>query len=352
MFLGKKDQLVGLDIGSSQIKVAVLKSTSKGLVLQKLGMTSVPPGLIDEGRIMDADAVADIIRTLFKTHGIKQKNVAISTGGYSVVIKTIVLPTVSEKELVKSIRTEAEQYIPYDIDDVNLDFQILGPSEFSDDQMNVLLVAVKKDLVAEYIDLINQAGLNPCIIDVDSFALQNIYEAIYKPAEDKMSLLVDVGCSKTSLNILSGTNSLMMRDSASGTAQIRESIMAEIDCSPDRADDILVGTSESEIPRARLEEICFDFIQTWCSDIEAVVKGHLNKTNDTSLDKVIISGGGVLMDGFADLLAVELSTEVSIIDPFQGILVDPKKFPPSFLHGVRAQAPIAMGLSLRKMDDK
>ena len=352
MFFGKKDQLVGLDIGSSQIKVAVLKSTAKGHVLHKLGMTSIPSGLIDEGRIMDADAVADIIRTLFKSQRIKHKNVAISTGGYSVVVKTIVLPTVTEKELVSSIRTEAEQYIPYDIDDVNLDFQILGPSEFSDDQMNVLLVAVKKDLVAEYIDLINQAGLNPCIIDVDSFALQNMYESIYQPADDEMALLVDVGCSKTSLNILNGKHSMMMRDSASGTAQILDDIMAEIDCSPDRADEILAGTPDSEIPQARLEEICFDSIQLWCSEIEAVVKSHISKSNEGDIDKVIISGGGAFVSGFVDLLAVELSATVSIIDPFQGIIVDHKQFSSSFLHGIRAQAPIAMGLSLRKMDDK
>jgi type IV pilus assembly protein PilM len=352
MFFRKKDQLVGLDIGSSRIKVAVLKETSKGYVLQKLGMTPIPSGLIDEGRIMDADAVAEIIRTLFRSHRIKHKNVAISTGGYSVVIKTIVLPTVSEKALVASIRTEAEQYIPYDIDDVNLDFQILGPSEFSDDHMNVLLVAVKKDLVAEYIDLINQAGLNPCIIDVDSFALQNLYESIYQPVDEDMALLVDVGCSKTSLNILNGKQSLMMRDNASGTAQIRDDIMAEIDCSPDRAEEILAGIPAGEISEARLEEICFDSIQMWCSEIQAVVKSYLSKSNDGDIDKVIVSGGGAFVNGFADLLAVELSTTVSIIDPFQGIIVDNKQFPPSFLHGIRAQAPIAMGLSLRKTDDK
>jgi len=352
MFFSKKNQLVGLDIGSSRIKVAVLKSTAKGQMLEKLGMISVPEGLIDEGRIIDADALANVIHTLFKTHGIKNKNVAISTGGYSVVIKTIELPNAPEKELVTSIRTEAEQYIPYDIDDVNLDFQIMGPSEYSDDQMNVLLVAVKKDLVAEYIDLINQAGLNPCIIDVDSFALQNIYESIYQPVADETALLVDVGCSKTSLNILHGSHSMMMRDSASGTAQIREEIMAEIDCSTEKADEILEGTPHTEISQARLEEICFDFTQMWCSEIETVIKSYLNKSNDSNIGKIIMSGGGAFMNGFADLLTEELSATVSIIDPFQGIIVDHKRFSPSFLHGIRAQAPIAMGLSLRKVDDK
>ncbi len=352
MIFRKKDQLVGLDIGSSQIKVAVLKEAGKGYVLQKLGMTAIPVGIIDEGRIMDPDALAQIIRTLFRTNGIKHKNVAISTGGYSVVIKTIVVPTTSEKELVSSIRTEAEQYIPYDIEDVNLDFQILGPSEFSDDQMNVLLVAVKKDLVAEYIDLINQAGLNPCIIDVDSFALQNIYETIYQPVDEEMVLLVDVGASKTSMNILKGKHSLMMRDNASGTVQIRDEIMAEIDCSSDRAEQILRGTSAGEMSEVRLKEICLDVVQMWCSEIQAIVKTHLSKSNDGEINKVIVSGGGSFLEGFVEFLASELSAPVSIIDPFQGITVDPKAFSPAFLAGISAQAPIAMGLSLRKMDDK
>ncbi len=352
MFFRKKDQLVGLDIGSSRIKVAVVNETPKGHVLHKLGVAVVPMGVIEEGRIMDPDAVAEIIRTLFRTHRIKHKNIAISTGGYSVVIKTIVIPTVSEKELVGSIRTEAEQYIPYDIDDVNLDFQILGPSDFSDDQMNVLLVAVKKDLVAEYIDLINQAGLNPCIIDVDSFALQNIYETIYQPQDEEMVLLVDVGSSKTSLNILKGRQSLMMRDNASGTGQIRDEIMAEIDCSWERAEQILGGTPAGELSEARLKEIFLDFNQMCCSEIQAIVKSHLSKSNDGDIDRVIVSGGGAFVDGFVDLLAEELRTSVSVFDPFQGVHVDHNQFSPSFLAGIRAQAPIAMGLSLRKTDDK
>ncbi|MCK5837638.1 MAG: type IV pilus assembly protein PilM, partial [Desulfobacula sp.] len=165
MIFGKKDHLVGLDIGSSSIKVAELKVTGKGRVLTKFGMTQIAPGIIVEGRIMDMERLANDIKTLFKSQKIRQKNVAISTGGHSVVIKTINISNRSDKTLHDTIFSEAEQYIPYDIDDVNLDFQILGPSDFSDDQMNVLLVAVKKDLVAEYIDLINQAGLNPCIID-------------------------------------------------------------------------------------------------------------------------------------------------------------------------------------------
>ncbi len=352
MIFRKKDQLIGIDIGSSSIKVAELKSFGKGYVLNKLGMADLQDGLVEDGRVMDPDALAEIIRMLFRTQKIKCKNVAISTGGYSVVIKTIVVPTASEKELLGSIRVQAEQYIPYDIEDVNIDFQIMGTSEFSDDQMNVLLVAVKKDLVAEYIDLINQAGLNPCVIDVDSFALQNIYEMVYRPVAEEMVLLVDVGMSKISLNILKGNQSLMMRDVASGTGQIRDEIMSELGCSASRAEKILEGARGGEISEARIKEIFSNWIHTCCSEIQAVVKSYLAKASEGELEQILVSGGGTLVDGFIDTLALDLSARASVLDPFQGVSFNPKQFSPSLLASLRPQVSIAMGLSLRRLNDK
>ena len=178
MIFKKKDHLVGLDIGAALVKVAELKTTKKGSTLHKFGIAQVPEGMIQEGRIADMEGVAEIIRSLFKSQKIKEKNVALSTGGHSVVIKTISTSKVPDEELHRNIRAEAEQYIPYDINDVNIDYQILGDSEYSAEQMNVLLVAVRQDLVDEYVDLIHMAGLNPVIIDVDTFALQNVYETL------------------------------------------------------------------------------------------------------------------------------------------------------------------------------
>jgi len=189
MMFGKKDHLVGLDIGSSFIKVAELSVTGKGHVLHKFGMSRITPGSIVEGRIVDIATLAREIQALFKSQKIREKNVAISTGGHSVVIKTINTSNRPEKELHDTIYAEAEQYIPYDIDDVNIDYQVLGESEFSAEQISVLLVAVKKDLVAEYIDLIHQAGLNPRIIDVDTFALQNAYEILPYENREKNNII-------------------------------------------------------------------------------------------------------------------------------------------------------------------
>jgi len=341
-----------MDIGSSFIKVAEIKVTGKGLVLQKFGYARIAPGIIVEGRVTDMESLANDIRTLFKSQKIREKNVAISTGGHSVVIKTITTSTNLEKELHDTIYSEAEQYIPYDIDDVNIDYQILGESEFSPDQLNVLLVAVKKDLVAEYIDLIHLAGLNPKIIDVDTFALQNTYEILPYEAREKITLLIDVGASKTSLNILKANSSLMMRDNVSGTNQILEEIADQFDVTVDEAEQAVNGELNDIVSQDRIQEISLKVAQSWCSEIGEVVNTYQTGGNDEKVEKVILSGGGVFIEGFKEYLLSELDADVSIINPFEALIVNEKKFPDSFTTKAGPLAPIAIGLALRRVDDK
>ncbi|MFH2090985.1 MAG: type IV pilus assembly protein PilM, partial [Pseudomonadota bacterium] len=296
MIFAKKDHLVGLDIGSSFIKVAELKATGNGLALHKFGMARIAPGTIVEGRVMDMEGLANDIQALFKSQKIREKNVAISTGGHSVVIKTINMAMRPEKELHDMIFSEAEQYIPYDIDDVNIDYQVLGESEFSPDQVSVLLVAVKKDLVAEYIDLIQMAGLNPRIIDVDTFALQNAYEILPYGNQEKITLLIDVGASKTSLNIVKAKVSLMMRDTVLGANQVIEALSEQLEISVEDAQDALNGDLEGIVSADDLERISVRVAQSWCSEICEVVNTFQSGANDERVEKILLSGGGVFVE--------------------------------------------------------
>ncbi len=348
----KKDHLVGLDIGSSFIKVVELKPSGKGYSLHKFGMTQTPPGGIVEGRIMDMKTLSSEIRSLFRTQKIREKNVAISTGGHSVVIKTINTANRPEKELHESIYAEAEQYIPYDIDDVNIDYQILGESESSSDQLSVLLVAVKKDLVAEYIELIQMAGLNPRIIDVDTFALQNAYEMLPYRNRDCVALLVDVGASKMSLNILKAETSLMMRDNISGTNQILEELANQYGMTVEEAGQAVNGEGKKRIGQDKLKSVGIKVSQSWCSEISEVVSAFEAGADNEKVEKIILSGGGVFVDGFKDSLLAELEADVSVINPFEGLIVNEKKFPESLINQAAPLAPIAIGLALRRIDDK
>jgi len=355
MIFNKKGHLVGLDIGTSLIKVAELKSSGKGPVLNKFGILPIRPGLIEDGQIIEMSELVQAIQTLFKTHNIKSKNIAISTGGSSVVVKTITMPSTSassEHTLLESIRFEAEQYIPYDIDDMNVDFQITGDSDANADQMNVLLVAVKKDLVASYIELTDQAGLNAQVIDVDSFAFQNIFEAATHGSSDGMTMLIDVGSHKTSLNIIKDSNSLMMRDSSSGLGQIWEEIASEVNCTLEDAIKIFSGADKQSMPADTLDEMCQNFAKMWCMEIQNIVKTFQSKSTQGKIDRVFVTGGGALINGFIESLSEGLSVPVSIFNPFEGIVVNPNKFSESLINEWAPFAPIALGLALRKVDDK
>lgn len=352
MIFGKKDHLVGLDIGSSVIKLAEIKETAKGLSLNKFGMARIENGTIVEGRVANVESLANDIRALFKANKIREKNVAISTGGHSVVIKTINIAKRPDKELHDAIYKEAEQYIPYDIDDVNIDYQVLGESEFSPDQINVLLVAVKRDLVAEYIDLIQTAGLNPRIIDVDTFALQNAYEILPYESQEKTTLLVDVGASKTSLNILKSNTSMMMRDTVSGTNQFLEEVASQFDVTIEEAEQAVNGASGDAISQSKIQEIGLRVSQMWCSEICEVVNTYQASANEDVVEKVILSGGGVFINGLKESLLSELEADVTIMNPFEGLIVNEKKFPDSFITQAGPLASIAIGLALRRVDDK
>ncbi len=350
MVFGKKDHLVGLDIGSAFIKVAELKKSKKGNSLKKFGMASVPAGVIVDGRIADMEALSGIIRDLFKSQKIKEKKVAISTGGHSVVIKTISTPMATEKQLGENIRAEAEQYIPYDIEDVNIDYQILGESEFSPDQMNVLLVAVNKELVDEYMELTHRAGLVPSIIDVDTFALQNVFERLSNQDKDQITLLADVGASKTSLNIVKNNSSMMMRDMMTGVTQIIEAVRDNMDVEFEEAAAMVRGEMPPPGDPDAIEEICSNITSGWCTEICDVIQTFESGTNELRLEHVVLSGGGSALKSLSRQLKAELNVPISKINPFDGLTINSKQF--GNLEAYKLQAPIALGLAMRRVDDK
>jgi type IV pilus assembly protein PilM len=352
MFGRSRNRLVGLDIGSKTIKAAEIAESKKGFVLSKFGMNDIAPGLIEDGAIKDPEAVADAIRSLFKSYGIKNSNVAVSIGGYSVIVKKISVQTATEEQLQDTIHFEAEQYIPFDINDVNLDFQILGENENNPNQMNVLLVAAKKEMVSDYANLSELAGLEPRVIDVDAFALQNVYELNYEPAPEENIALIDIGASKTSLNILKGEISVFMRDVSLGCGQINQKILSLLDCSSEEAEAIKFGEGSGKISAEDLSDIISSVVADWCTEIRRALDFFYSTYPDDQIKRIILSGGGGNIQELRQLLAVETSAEVDTINPFQQFYVDSAKFDTEYLDKIAPQASICVGLATRKMDDK
>ena len=351
MAFGKKDNIVGLDIGSRSIKAAEITETKRGLALKRFGIVDIAHGAIEEGTINDAETVAESIKQLFKSYNIKESNVAVSIGGYSVIVKKISVQTMDEEKLQETIHFEAEQYIPFDISDVNLDFQILGESESNPDQMNVFLVAAKKEMVNDYINLVNLAGLNPCIVDVEAFALQNTFEANYD-LQSENTALIDIGASKTSLNILKGNSSLFMRDVSLGCGQINQKIMSLIECSFEEAEQLKYGDKPDKLTAEDLKGIISSVVADWCTEIRRALDFFYSTYPEDQIKRIILSGGGANIEEFRELLATEASAEVESINPFKNFEIDQKIFDDAFIKQIRPQAAISMGLAMRKVDDK
>lgn len=351
MLFGPKNEVVGLDIGSRTIKVAEVAEVRKGWSLKKFGTIDIEPGAIEEGVVKDHQSVANAIRQLFQNYNIKKKNVAISIGGYSVIVKNITVQNMPEEQLYESINFEAEQYIPFDINDVNLDFQILGETENNPNQMDVLLVAAKKDMVNDYINLIDMAGLNLCIIDIDAFALQNIYEFNYGAQEENVAL-IDIGASKTSVNILKNNISVFMRDVSLGCNQIYQRIASIANCTMTEAETIMQSNKPDKLSTEELKEIISSSVSDWCDEIRRALDFFYSTNPDNRIKQIVLSGGAAHIKELRELLAMQSSAEVKQINPFEQTDTNSDQFDDVYLKQLAPQAAISMGLAIRRVDDK
>jgi len=352
--LGKNKAIVGLDIGSSAVKAVELKAVGKGYRVTAFGSEPVPPDSIVDGAIIDGAAVADAIRRVFENKAFKSKGVAASLSGNAVIVKKMTLPVMTEGELGESIYWEAEQYIPFDIQDVNLDYQILDPGTSADAKgtMEVLLVAAKKEKIADYTGVISQAGRQPVVVDVDAFALQNAYEVNYAPAPDVIVVLLNAGASAININIMNGTQSLFTRDISIGGNAYTDAVQKELNLSFDNAEQAKKG-----IP---VEGTAFEDVLPVLHAMTENVLLEIQKTFDffkataasDRIDRILLSGGAAAVDGFAHALEERFGAPVETFDPFKKIAFDAKKLGIQNADALLPTAAVAVGLALRRAGDR
>lgn len=350
----KARPLFGLDIGSSAIKVVQLREGKNGYVLEKFGIKPLAPEMIVDGTVMDAGRVVDAIKELQVEQKIKLKDVAISISGHSVIIKKITLPMMTEEELEESIKWEAEQYIPFDINDVNIDFHILGTGDGQDGQpqMNVVLVAAKKDKLNEYTSLVADAGLTPCVVDVDAFTIENMYGISYDAQENEVTVLVNIGASVMNINILKNSISAFTRDISIGGNRYTETIQKELNLSYQDAEQAKLTESP--------EGINTEALATVISTVNTEVAGEITRSIDyfkstsaqENIDKVIMCGGAAKTRGLLTLLGERVGVPVELANPFNRIEIDNNSFTVEQIEEVAPQAAVGVGLAIRKMGDR
>ncbi|MCB1049849.1 MAG: type IV pilus assembly protein PilM [Acidobacteria bacterium] len=351
MLFGKSKGLVGLDIGSSAIKLVELKPLSKdgrNWKLVNLGYIPLSPEAIVDGSIMDSTMVVDAITRVFAENRVKPGEVAIAVSGHSVIIKKITMAFMSEEELAESIHWEAESYIPFDIDDVNLDWQILNPMGRGDGNMDVLLVAAKKEKVSEYVSVVQQAGKNPVVVDVDSFALQNALTANYQLSDLQITALINIGASVMNINILQGENTLFWRDISMGGNMYTDAIQKELGVDFETAEILKRGESVDGMSFERVTPILKSVTNDLGIEIQKTFDFFKATTSSERINRIFISGGGSRTLNLDTYLAERFEAPVEILNPFQNISFNEKQFNPQTINDLRASCAIAVGLAMRK----
>jgi type IV pilus assembly protein PilM len=356
----KKNQLVGIDIGSHSIKIAEVEDSKRGMVLKNFGIIELPHEAIMDGSIKEMEVVSIALKNLLKNLRIKNKNSATSISGYSVIVKKI---KKREEDLEKSIHNEAEQYIPFDINDVNLDFQILQPEMKEQEEeeeekkekegfMDILLVAAKKDIVDEYISLFQLSELNPIVLDIDAFALQNAFE-ISNAEQSGCHALVHIGAQQLTINVVREGVSVFTRDSSYGGAQITGEIQRKFEISYEEAEKMKLGLTPINLDQKPiLEDIFSSTVSRWAQEIKRALDFVATTFIGIKVDDILLSGGSSLIPGLSKYLSMETDLHVEKLNPFANLEIKEKLFDAAYLNYCAPLAVIAIGLALRSIGDR
>jgi type IV pilus assembly protein PilM len=356
MFFLRKQPLVGIDIGSHAIKLVQLKRMSKGYQLLHFGIMPLAPESIVDGVIVNAGAVVEALRNLVQMEKIKAKEVATAISGQSVIVKKIRVPQMTEKELAQNIQWEAEQHIPFEISDVNIDFQILKPSQSSDgntdDQIDVLLVAARKAKVEEYISVLVEADLQPVVVDTNVFAIENEYE-VNNEIEDNSIALVDIGASTMSINVLKGNVTLFQRDIAMGGHRYTSALQKEFGLKYEQAEALKMGVGFTENRgKEKVLSLMAVISEELSEELQRSLEFFRSTTSEEVIDKMVISGGCARIKGLDRFLSDRLGLPVQIANPFQNLQYSERVFDPEYLHDMAPLAAVGVGLALRRMNDR
>jgi len=338
--------LIGVDIGSSSIKVCEIKEGRKGARrLLRFAYHPLPSQSIVDGHIMNSGAVIEGLERLF--HKQRRRDVALRISGHSVIIKKVTMPLMTPDELREQISWEAEQHIPFDVADVELDYQVLRRRE-EEGQMDVLLVAAKKEEIQDLVNLAVEARLKPKVIDLDAFTVQNCFEVGYgQPERGATTVLLHVGASLTTINIIAEGNTAFTRDIANGGNAITEEIQRQLSIGQEEAEAYKCGSGGGIVPQ-EVSRIVQQVVESLAGEIQRSLDFYLATSGDREISRVILSGGAARMDSLKDAVSARSRAQVEILDPLRAAGLDSKSLGAFELEQHGPAAAVAFGLALRK----
>jgi type IV pilus assembly protein PilM len=342
--------VVGLDIGSSSIKAVELKRSRAGVELAHLGFEPLATDVVVDSMIMDSPSVSSAIADIFAQSNMKGNSVATSVSGHSVIVKRINVPAMGEPDLSERIQAEAAQNIPFDINDVHTDYQVLS-DDLTAPQMDVLLVAVKKDKILNYTNVLSMAGKTPAIVDIDVFALQNCYEFNYQPAPSATVALLNLGASVMNINIVKGDKPLFTRDVSVGGHQYTDSLQKELDLSFDEAEAFKLGRRVGTVSEDAKLPIMQQVTELIVLEIQKTFDFFRATSASEHIEKIYIAGGSARVPGLMEALRREFSLPVEFLNPFLRIEYAVNTTTAEIIERNPGQMAVAVGLALRSFED-
>src|SRR3990172_1042948 len=339
----KTKEAVALDIGSNSIKLVQMRQAKKGWELQKLGLAYLPPEAIVDGSIIDSMTVTNTIANLLREHKIKVKEAVSSLAGHSVIIKKVSLAAMTEEELGESIQWEAEQYIPFPMTDVNIDFQILGENQDAKG---------KKDVINDYVNVIKEAGLNPIVMDVDSFALENMVEINYALAPNENVAMVSIGASIMSISVIAGGVTVFTRSTPAGGNQYTEEIQRHFNVSFKEAEDIKLGRPGAQVNPEEAAAVVSGVTNNMALEVKRSLDFFLGGNPSVIIGRIMLAGGAAKTKGLREALQDRTAMPVELVNPFNGLTLNPKNFANEYLTDMAPHFGVAVGLATRRLGDR
>jgi type IV pilus assembly protein PilM len=361
--MAEGNNLVGVDIGSSSIKVCQVKETRKGRSLHKLAFAPLPPQTIVDGHIMNAGVVTETLSRMFADNQIKQRNVAISVSGQSVIIRKITVPMMTPAELDEQIQWEAEQHIPFDIKDVQIDYEVLKRQP-ERGQMDLLLVAAKRDEINDYAQFVREAKLKPVVVDIDAFTVQNLFDVSRGFPPDQTIALINLGASLSSLNIVTSGVSAFTRDIASGGNVITEEIQRQTGVSFEQAEAYKCGESaaaeggdggafrQAGIVPQQVHEIIEGVCDTIAAEIQRSLDFFMATSGENEIHHIFVTGGTANLGPLRNAIQRRAKTSVEFFNPVERLTIETRTVPEPLLRERHAQLAVSVGLALRKDKEK
>jgi type IV pilus assembly protein PilM len=344
----KSKPLVGLDIGSSSVKAVELTKSKKGYQITGFAWEALRPDAVVDGAIMDTPAVTDAIKRTLAAGKFKPKSIAAGVSGHSVIVKRVVLPVISEQEVDASIQFDAEQYIPFGLSEVNMDYQVVGPTHGDEPGMEVLLVAAKKDKIQNHTSVIGLAGRTADVVDIDAFALQNAFEANYSVDPNAVVALLNIGASLMNINITKGGMPLFIRDVPVGGNQYTDILQKELQLSFQEAEDLKLGKNdgaEADMVHPLLESITDMLLMEVQKTFDFFKETYPNET----ITQVLLCGGTARTMGLADKIQETFTYPTEVLDPLKSITLS-SKVDAAQITSLGPALTVAVGLALRGFD--